>query len=245
MEWLYSFYIGTSIFGIGVTIIDFLGLLGHHDSDSAGEVHDSGDVSGHDHSLDSGSSNHDSVMDSSHDVSSDSNHDAVDSDGHGNSPASKEGHDLAHENSGHGKLLQSHKKNNPLLKILSILRYFVYFSMGFGPIGLISLATGSSFVGSLAWSLPTGVFALIITSFIKRLQTRTLDSQITESDLLMEQAEIIVPIEAGKMGKVRILLGSSHVERYARAADPKAAYGTGKWLRVTDIEKEFVIVSDE
>src|SRR5262245_17889876 len=75
------------------------------------------------------------------------------------------GHDAGHGDAGHGAHAgDGHNHSDgghhlPLLSILRYLRMFVYFSVGFGPAGLMAEATGAGLLGSLAWALTAGTAA--------------------------------------------------------------------------------------
>jgi len=126
----------------------------------------------------------------------------------------------------------------PLLSILRYLRIGTYFALGFGPVGLVAEWTGASVLGSLAWAVPGGVISAYLARLFFRFQQRDVNSQVLESELLLERAQVIVPLSNTNMGKVRIKMGQLVMERYALAED--------EWETFTvDDQTEIVRVTDE
>ncbi|MGA2640870.1 MAG: hypothetical protein ABSG21_08190 [Spirochaetia bacterium] len=130
------------------------------------------------------------------------------------------------------------------MRTLAAARTLVYFSFGFGPIGWIASSFGSSPLTSLLWSVPTGALFAVTGLALRRFQGTVLDSQVHEEELLMERAEVIVPIARGQMGKVRVTLGGRYVERYARAQDAGESFPVGASVCIVSMTEECVIVSD-
>lgn len=238
MEWvLMPIYIGTAIFGIGVTIIDMMGFIGNNEGEGDAEVADGihgedidGDFDGDgdfDHDADF---DHDGDADHADDFGDDGDADADVA--HGDDDLSKIAHD-------------SKTKKNPLLSLLSLLRSAVYFSMGFGPVGIVAILVGYKGVTNLFWSVPVGVIALIITRSIRKIQANKLDSQLKDSELIMAEAEVIVSIKPGMMGKVRVKLDRGVSDRYARAEEQSKGYPVGSKVRVVNISEECLFVSDK
>jgi membrane protein implicated in regulation of membrane protease activity len=229
MNWLVGVYIAATVFGAGITLIDLLGFVGHgvgHDSGGHGADHDAG---GH-------GADHDAGHDATHDGG-----------GHG---ADHAGHAQLQENSGSPQAsLVAHDPRPPRvelgLRALSTARTLVYFTFGFGPLGWIASAFGASPATSLFWSIPTGVLFAAVGLALRRLQRTVLDSQVREEELLEEAAEIVVPIEPARVGKVRVLVGGRYVERYARAEDPLASIARGTRVRVVGIGEDVFIVSED
>jgi membrane protein implicated in regulation of membrane protease activity len=244
MEWLYSLYTAASIFGVGITLIDILGLFNHHAS-TGNSTNDTG--------TDHGSVTHNGAHDAFHMIGHDAAHDHSAASGHD----SAQTHDTAHHDTTHdrgqeqtGKVsVISHDKKalkiSPLLRFLTWLRSLVYFAFGFGPTGLVALAGGADLVSSFLFSVPAGILFVAGGFLIRRLQTRELDSQVRDRELVFEEAEVIIPIEAGKIGKVRIELGGSYVERFARAKQPDAAYKMKTRVQIVEVTDEFLIVENQ
>lgn len=68
MTWLLSLYIGATVFGVGVTVIDFLGLLGDQDADADGVSDDAGDIDADDGDADDGGDDGEAGSVAGHDV---------------------------------------------------------------------------------------------------------------------------------------------------------------------------------
>jgi membrane protein implicated in regulation of membrane protease activity len=191
MEWLISLYIGATIFGAGVTLLDILGFLG--------EKSDEGEIEAE---VETG------------------------------------------EESESESLLSpdTQKRKNVLLRFFSFIRNGVYFSLGFGPIGWLAVQQGLSPFKSLIWSVPAGLVIMLAVRILKSFMKQELDSQIRDEDLLMEKGKVIVTIGMGEMGKVRIEVNGTYVDRYARCSDPEEIIPVGEPVRVAEITRECVYV---
>jgi len=271
MDTLLSLYIACTIFGVGVTIIDMLGILGdlfHGGDHGTG----GGDHGGHGGAL----SDHGGVHGDSGSIHGDhggvqgdfstayGDHGGVQGDfatGHGDHGGTHSDQDtgpgdhvVAHQDGQHagehgekGSLVshEEYRERHVLVNILSMTRSLVHFSLGFGPVGWFALATGRGLTSSLAWSLPVGVVALIGGRLLRRIQRSELDSQVTAEDLIMGRGEVLVSIGQGQIGKVRILMEDTYADRYARAKDPNQSLSVGTPIRVVDVSDEYVYVEEE
>jgi len=130
----------------------------------------------------------------------------------------------------------------PLLPVLRYLRTLVYFALGFGPLGLAAQTTGASVLGSLAWAVPGG----LVTAWLARLfwgwQQRDVDSTVQQHELLLERARVIVPLSSTTMGRVRLRLGQTVVERYALAEDEWETLRTDEVVEIVRVTDECVYV---
>ena len=126
----------------------------------------------------------------------------------------------------------------PLLSVLRYVRIGIYFALGFGPVGLLAEWTGASPLGTLAWAIPGGVISAYLARLFFRFQQRDVNSQVRESELLLERAQVIVPLSNKNMGKVRIKMGQLVMERYALAEDEWDSFNV-------DDQAEIVRVTDE
>jgi len=221
MTLLLSVYIGATVFGVGVTLVDLFGLLGSHDGDHDATAGPTGGHVGDDTA--SGVGGHDG---GDHIPG---HHDGAESVEHDGSVA---GHDRP-------------DRRNPLLGLLAFLRNVIYFCLGFGPVGWFALATSGSVVTALVWSIPVGGAALIGTRVLRRFMRRELNSEISTGELLMERGVVTVSIGSGELGKVRVRLGDLYVERYARAATSGTEIRVGTRVRITDVSDDCVYVDVE
>ena len=139
----------------------------------------------------------------------------------------------------------THQRRNPIVFLLSLARSLVYFCLGFGPVGWFALATGMDKWLSLVWSIPFGLVTVFGTRAVRRIMRKDLDSQVKESQLLMEKAEVLVSINKGQLGKVRVRLGDTYIERYARARDREKSFPVGSVVTVIDVTEDSVFVDDE
>jgi len=264
MDWLFSFYIGATIFGAGVTIVDLLGLIGHH-GDNADQSASHDDAGAHDHDGshdDADAYDHDGSHDDADAYDHDGIHDDADAHDHDGSHDDAGAHDHAlhdtgthdthhdlavhssaqHSVAGHDSFL---KRFNPVVSLLTLMRSIVYFCIGFGPVGWFGIATGMNPFISLLWSVPFGLVTVFGTRALRRFMRKELDSQVSESQLLMEEAEVMVSINKGQMGKIRIHLGGSYVERYAKARNNEKSFHAGTIVYVVELDDDCLLVDED
>jgi membrane protein implicated in regulation of membrane protease activity len=216
-------FIASTVFSVGVVLLDFFGVLGgHHGGETSGGETSGGETSG--------------------DVTAGhlgGDHTAADLVGAGHPDAA--GHATGDQSGPihHGPDQQG---AGPILSALSYLRLFVYFCLGFGPMGLVALATGRNAFASLLFAIPVGVAAVFLAQAFFRFQRQDTDSQLTSADLVGQTGTVIVPLDDKTMGKVRILVGPVVAEQYALAAHPGAAFKNGDQVMISSVTDECVYV---
>jgi membrane protein implicated in regulation of membrane protease activity len=125
-------------------------------------------------------------------------------------------------------------------KALSIIRTGVYFSLGAGPMGWIALARGEGAIKAALWSLVSGILIAVLARGLRRLVRRDLDSTLKTKDFLMSTATVLVPIEPGAMGKVRVRLYGVETDLFARLRSGSAQ--KGDLVTIVDYDDESCIV---
>lgn len=220
-QFVFQLFVATTIFAIGIIALDFIGVLGGHESahgDEVGDLHFGGDVHDFDVSLDDGGQGLD-------DAGLDLDGDAGDLDGD---------HGAIHDHvNGHA---------SPVLSILAYLRMFVYFCLGFGPAGWVAMATGRGALVALIVGSAVGVIATLAAQSIFRFQRSTTDSSLAQKELQFQEATVIVPLSHDTMGKVRTKIGMAVTERYALAARADARFGRGETVRIVRLGEDCVYV---
>lgn len=224
MAWLLSLYIGATVFGVGVTVLDMIGALGgDEDADGAdADAIDSPGAEGDTFDTDDGFAA---------DSDSDGGEDAGDDEGGDHEPAV-----LGHDRRRSGGLI---------VRFMSFLRNIVYFSLGFGPVGWFAIATGEAIPATFAWSAGSGVVILLGARILRRILRSELTSDFKETDLLMETGTVNVTIQPGQIGRVRLTIGGAYVDRYARSKDTEVPIQPGTEVRVVDLGNDAVIVEPE
>ena len=212
-------YIGCTVFSVGITALDFLGVLGGNQDSEGGDVdggdmHDGGDV-------DTGEGHHDGETDSGTVVTN--------SDPTGDVESSETGH----------------RGGVAVLSALAYLRYTVYFCLGFGPTGWIVMATSRSPANSLIWAIPAGGVAFVLAYAFFRLQRSDTDSSLHSKELHTRSATVLIPLSHKTMGKVRVQVGMTITEQYALAAEPNAQFEKGEAVWISDVTDECVYVIGE
>jgi hypothetical protein len=222
MTFLIPVFIAATVFGCGILIIDLFGVLTHFDSSHNDSSHD---VSDH-----NGISDQHGVMEEHHVVETDHNNH---NDSKYDNSTSKVFHDIR-------------QKSNPVIIFLNILRDIVYFCVGFGPAGLFMLFMKKGVVESLIWSLISGFAIMGMTIVVKKLIPKdTIDSQLTDEDYIMAKGEVIVSINKGKMGKVRLFYDGYYADRYAVLKNGSKSLSTGEKIRVIEVREDALVVEEE
>jgi len=75
-----------------------------------------------------------------------------------------------------------------------------------------------------------------------RWQQHDIDSTVRDHELLAERALVLVSLSHTSMGRVRITLGQSMVERFALAEEPGEAFRTDDVVEVVRVTDECVYV---
>ena len=235
MTWLLSLYIGATVFGVGVTLIDFLGLLGDQegDADDGGAEAADADSGAIEADFDSDGADGGFGADTDADADGDAGELAdADEAGDVEEVGSVAGHDVR-------------QRRNIVLRFMTALRSLVYFALGFGPVGWFALATGQSTLTSLAYAAPVGGVVLLGARWLRRILRSELTSEIKESDLLMEKGTVTVTINPGQLGRVRVTVGGAYVDRYARVRELTEPLRPGDPVRVVEVSDECVFVERE
>ncbi len=132
-----------------------------------------------------------------------------------------------------------------IIDLLRYIRTFIYFCAGFGPTGLVAGLFGYGTWSKFLWALGTGAIVAILARALFRLQHHDLDSSIAQHELLAERAEVTVPIADGKMGKVRLRIGVSVIEKFAIAAEPTNSFPRGARVRIIETNNDCVTVEPD
>jgi len=230
-RFLSGLFVASTVFSAGVILLDFLGLFEGHHGDTAGDVtagHIAGDLAADGatvHGGDDLAAGHDGEVAGLDHPDTIAAHDAAD-------------HAAA------GESLAAHHQASavPVLSALTYLRLFVYFCLGFGPVGWIALATGRPPLVSLGLGAGVGVLAVFLAHAFFRFQRHDTDSQLRATDLVGRPGTVIVSLDDKTMGKVRIQVGPVVTEQYALAARPGASFRTGDEIVVTSVTDEYVYV---
>jgi len=217
---LQSLYVATAIFSVGIVGLDFLGILGEDQSDSADGDVGSGDFdSGDFDSGDFDSAGFDTADSDAGDFGgldfdgADFDID-IDADADADVEAGIDIHGTGFEHTdtsqsttaGHLGEMDS-VAGNRVLQLLSYLRLTVYFCLGFGPTGYVAMLTGRGPLISLAWAIAMGAISLVLAQWFFRFQNSNTDSSLKKREMLQEEATVTIPLTASTMGKVRIKVG--------------------------------------
>lgn len=213
-RFLSGLFIASAIFAVGVVLFDFLGLFGEHHGDTAGDV-----TAGH----------------------------IGDDLGGGEDGHIGDGHDAGPDHAGdhvadHAHAAETQAAATPVLSALTYLRLFVYFCLGFGPVGWIALATGRPPLLSLGMAAAVGLVAVFLAQTFFRFQRHDTDSQLHAAELVGQRAMVIVPLDARNMGKVRVQVGLIVTEQYALAAHADASFPVGAEVVIASVTDECVYV---
>ncbi len=217
MNWLLSLYIATAVLGIGVKIVDLLGLFSG-DEDKEGETGQNFDEQ-------------DSIEETQ--GTDDQN---ADMDTEENGIKGAQDSILYKDKNRYG---------DSIITLISVLRYTVYFCLGFGPVGLFYIIMYEKNLASLYYSVPMGFVVILIVIIVRKTLIKELDSRFKDSDFIMEKAEVLVTIGKKSMGKIRINYAGTYQDRYARNSDRDKIIERGSLVRIIDITDECFIVKTE
>lgn len=254
MSSLVGLYLAFTAFGVGVTVIDMIGVLDHVGGDQAGGGDDAsatdnagsegGDGDGAELATDSlADGDADGAPGGAEDTDSSSGSSTDDTiSGHDQSHEPAPGPATHHAPPGHtthgSTVIAADSRIRVVASLLSALRTSVYFSLGAGPTGLFAIVTGVGGVASLAWAGGAGVFIAVLARVIRLLVRKDLDSSISSSEFLMEKAVVTVPVQRGQMGKVEVIRYGRATQLYARAARSGEEFRKGEQVRIVDIDDD-------
>jgi len=207
-----TIYIFATVFGLGVLLVDMFMMF-------------TGSVGGDDHG---GGGDHDGGAD---DGGNDAGATDVIDAAHAHTAAHHDGSYVSHH--------QSSRRGTFILRTLGIFRHFIYFCIGFGPIGLYAEATNQS---APLLAVAVGIFVALIAAAFRRFQSDKLDSTVKDAELLMEQGKVLVSINPGQMGRVRIRFGGMNIDRFARGKNPTDAFKVGDKIQVHEVRDDIVVV---
>jgi hypothetical protein len=208
-------YTALSVFGLGVTIIDFLGILNHGDEDSGGDHANGGNDAGDDvGDTGEGSNGHDD-------------------DGDGG----QSGHDV-HDHDHSSYLSPGSSGIKAVTAVMALLRTAVYFSFGAGPTGLFALFRGLSQGQSLLWAAGVGTGTAFLARSLRKFIRRDLDSSIKPEEFLMEKAVLLLPLGPGTIAKAVVRQYGKETEIYVKCRDSRAAMEKGTEVRIVDFDNE-------
>jgi membrane protein implicated in regulation of membrane protease activity len=225
-QFLRGLFIASTVFAAGVVALDMFGVFGEHHGDTAGDVTaghigdhfghaaEGGAPAGHAHAEGGAPA----AGDASGNHAADHSHEAADSGHHEQSAAA------------------------PILSVLMYLRLFVYFCLGFGPVGWLAVTSGRGTLVSLLMATVVGVGAVFLAQAFFRFQRHDTDSQVHAVELVGQRATVIIPLDDKTMGKVRVQMGLVVTEQYALAAHAGAAFQTGDEVLVASVTDECVYV---
>lgn len=246
-----------TVFGVGVTLVDFLGFFGHGDGEAGGHAgggHGGGriddDQSGSGHSAEGHSAEGHSASGhiSGHVASGHGMHHVSGS----VSPQFAQGHGTAD----HGAAVARDTDDGSLLaatplpteaqqggraggevvsRLIGAMRSFVYFSLGAGPTGLVAAGMGLGALEGSLWAVGAGVAIAIAVRALRSFLRRDVDSSFVDSDFILEEAEITIPVAPGKMGKAYVARFGPQVEVYVKSIDENRAFARGERVRIVEL----------
>ncbi len=132
----------------------------------------------------------------------------------------------------------------PGLQALAVLRLrlFFFFAFFFGLAGLLGslLKTPGA---ALFTALGTGVVCAFLGDWILgRLSRTSADSSLAGDDLIGLEAEVTVPIAAGRTGKISATVQGRTIELLARRADAQGPLNPGDKVLVLEIDDGVAVV---
>lgn len=129
-----------------------------------------------------------------------------------------------------------------ILRMLSWMRMFVYFSLGFGFSGLFAIYLGETSLSGFLWALGLGLTVVFLYKTMNRVLRQEINSVIKEEELLLRNGTIIVSVKKGQLGKVEIEWNQQSVERYCRSFLQEEEFKVGDQVLIAKVTDECVYV---
>ncbi len=105
------------------------------------------------------------------------------------------------------------------------MRFWVFFLFFFGLAGLGAYLANSSPSVQLIWSIIMGVITGYLANFVfKKIRETETNSLVEQKDFIGAEAEVVLPIHPGKMGKIRCIIKSQMIEQLAVSDEESAMY---------------------
>ncbi|WP_110686385.1 NfeD family protein [Salinicola aestuarinus] len=140
-----------------------------------------------------------------------------------------------------GQYSRSIRAGRHIFQLLFLLRLFIYFCAGFGPMGLIATLRGEPLMTGLAWAVPSGLFVMVCAWAILKFQQREYDSSITDDELVGREGHVTIAIHPNETGRVRVAFGQLTRDRYAKA-DSHKVLAKGTPVRIVTVNAADVSV---
>jgi hypothetical protein len=227
---LTELFIAATVFSLGVLAIDFLGLLGPHDGGATGDMDTVTHVDGA-FALD-----HPGGLEHSGDADDGGLHDIA----HTGTAQFADGHDSADQ--GHEAAALSHQGDVAILGGIKYMRWSVYFCLGFGPVGWISMAAGRSAGWSFVIAALAGVASVALAQLFFRLRPADTGALPPADEMLWERATVTIPLTHARLGRVRVTVGMTVHEPFALAVAEGVEFHTGDSVRIVRVTDACVYV---
>ena len=129
----------------------------------------------------------------------------------------------------------------PWTLVLSV-RFWSFALLAFGLVGtLLRVLDVAGRGATLGVSIAAGlVSGFVASTVVRALTSRTSTSHTTDRDLVGKVARVLVPFDENGVGKIRIEVKGSFVDRAARSTEP---LGDGESVVVEEVEGESLTVS--
>ena len=210
MAELFILFLALTVFGAGVTLIDFLGVFDNLSSDNTDTT---GNFGG---SAVSGNAENDTDSDDAAVVTA------------------KPGSNMIAEKKQHKE-----KPGIKIIsKTMNVLRSAVYFSLGFGPTGLFASFSGLSRTSGLLWAFGVGAAMMILARLLKRVIRKDTDSSIKPDELLQEKGVLLLPLEGGEISKAVVRQYGRETEIYVKCKNTEIKFPKGKEIIIEDYDND-------
>ena len=124
-------------------------------------------------------------------------------------------------------------------------RVIAVFITAFGAFGAIAMQNGLSPGAASAVGMGSGaVFGGVIYAFLRFLYGQQATSEVLASDLVGQNARVIIAIPANGMGQIRCRIGEELVDKVAQARDG-LAIAENTPVRIEEVLGETVIVKKQ
>jgi len=223
-----ALYTTLTVFGVGVTIVDFLGILDHagHQDDSGADSHDQS------HSVSDEQHGSNLITDKN------SAQTTFAQTAFAQTGFAQTG--FAQTEFANSKKEQKNEKLSfkVISAIMNVLRGTVYFSLGFGPTGLFASFSEQSRTSGFLWAFGVGIITLICARLVRRLIRRDTDSSIKPDELLQEKGVLLLPLEGELISKAAVRQYGREIEIYVRSRDKNINLLKGKEIIIEEYDND-------
>ena len=125
-------------------------------------------------------------------------------------------------------------------------RFWTFGSAFFGLSGTL-FETMTSVSSSVALGVSSGLAVLVgsgVSYTLHKLRAQEIDSSLNVADLVGANAEVVLPIETSRLGKIRVVHAGHDTEFVARSSEESGPLGRGQEVMIIEMKGDIATVVD-